>query len=121
MNKILGFGILVLTILVALSACRQDQIPDEQRIQGLWKLHQATRNQKITNSVDGMFLDFTSTSSFDSNILGDTSSFTVDISNRKLRVDHDLITEFEIIDLSDSLLKLNTEINGDQLSFIFNR
>ena len=113
--------IFMVSAITLFSGCMTEQIPDEERIQGLWKLHQATRNDKITNSLDGMFIDFTSASSFDSNILGDTSSFVVKLSNRNLQIDHELIQKFEIIDLSDTLLKMNTEINGDQISLIFNR
>ncbi len=90
-------------------------------IQGLWILEQATRNGKMTNSLDGMYMKFMGGKSFDSNILGDTSSFLAQVENGKISVDHDLIKIFEIGILNDSLMKLTTEINHDEISFVFKR
>ena len=102
-------------------SCGGEKKPDSELILGVWKLNQALRNDKITNSVDGMYMSFDDAKSFDSNILGDSSSYSVRIVNKKIKLDHDLLDIFEIIELTDSTMKLQFEINGDELLLIFNK
>jgi hypothetical protein len=114
--KLLFFIFLLLTI-----SCTPDKKSEIDTIQGFWQLHRATRNNKMTQSMDGMYLEFNGANSFDSNMLGDTTSFSSHIENRKLKVDHSLVRLFEIAELTDTMMKLNIEINEDKLSLVFKR
>lgn len=88
-------------------------------ILGTWSLKLATRNDNITNSLDGMYMNFENDKSFDSNILGDTSSFSTQIEHDRIIIDHDMIRQFEIVELTDSTMKLQFEINDDELKLVF--
>ena len=69
--------------------------------------------------MDGLYFEFNGPNSFNSNMLGDTTSFSSHIEDGKLKVDHSLVRLFDIVELSDTSMKLNTEINEDKLSLVF--
>ena len=123
-SRISSYPIILLaifTILLLSISCVPDKKSDIETIQGLWQLDMAMRNGKITQSLDGMYLDFNGPNSFNSNILGDTSSFSSQIEDRQLKVDHNLIRLFDITELSDTLMKLQIEINDDKISLVLKR
>ena len=98
--------------------CGDEKPSPQELVVGTWKLKIATRNGKITNSLDGMYMAFENANSFDSNILGDTSSFSTVIENDQIKIDHDLIQTFDIEEISDSLMKLGIKINDDKLLLV---
>ena len=113
--------VLIMVGMLTIPSCISDKKDDVATIQGLWKLDRAFRNDRVTNSLDGLYLNFEGDASFDSNLLGDTSSFSSRIENGKIIVSHDLIKQFTINSLTDSVLKIQTKINEDKISFVFKR
>ena len=102
-------------------SCMEDPKPKKENILGLWKIDRALRNGKLTNSLDGLYMYFEKDFTFESNLLGDTSSFSSIVEGSKIKIDHNLIRHFDIQELNDSLLKLETEINEDELLFVLKR
>lgn len=111
---------LVLAI-VLIHSCSSDRKTELELLQGTWVLKEATRNEKPTRSLDGMYMIFDGESSFESNILGDSSTFNSTVTNGKIIVDHSLITRFDIEKLNDTLMKLSTGINEDEIQLVFNK
>ncbi len=107
--------------ILGFSACVTDGKSDVEKIQGTWKIDKAIRNGKITNSLEGLYFSFNGPASFDSNLLGDTASFSSRIENHKIIIHHELIRQFEIKELTDSIMKLYTEINDDELSIVLKK
>jgi len=104
-----------------ITACTPEGPPAEELILGKWKLKKAMRNNRITNSLEGMYMKFDDVNAFESNILGDTSTFSSTIDGNRIMVNHNVIKQFEINELSDSIMKLETEINDTRISFVFSR
>lgn len=111
----------VFILIYCFASCSSDKVPVEEAILGIWNIDRAMRNDRITNSMEGLYMDFQDASSFQSNLLGDTASFTCTLDGKVIRIDHHLIKEFDITELTDTSLRLETELQENELVLFFKR
>ena len=93
---------------------------NEDRLNGLWTLESASRNGLETNTLQGLFYNFTD-STIISNITGDTSTAGfVMKEGRILHLIEDTIY-YDIALLNDTFLEINSEIRSMPFQFKFKR
>lgn len=67
--------------------CKPDAPQQEEKessIEGKWSIHYATRNDKETKTLKGGYFDFTSDTTFVTNIFGDNSGFLFSMDGNRL-------------------------------------
>lgn len=104
-----------------ISACSSDSVSTSERILGVWKIDKALRNERITNSLEGLYFQFLDSTSLQSNLLGDTMTFACIINKKSIQIEKAVISNFEIVSLTDTTMQLNTELQDNELSFYFKR
>lgn len=108
-------------LLFYLTSCTSDKVPVQERIIGTWKIDRAMRNDRITKSLEGLYMEFDNASAFSSNLLGDTATFACTIDERAILLEHPLIRKFDIQELTDTSMRLTTKLQDNDLSFLFKR
>ncbi|MEL7118950.1 MAG: hypothetical protein AAFO07_05900 [Bacteroidota bacterium] len=122
--KSLRNGSLLTVLLFLLSYC-DNSTPSEvesNELIGRWDIIEATRNGRPTESLAELYFEFLADGSMRTNLVGadEVATFTVngdEIQQRESRMD----VNYEIEQLSDSLLTLTTELRNHDFRFRLRR
>ena len=97
-------------------------IRDRGTLNGFWLLDSATRDGAPTNTLAGLFLEI-SPDEITSNFGGDTltSGYTYDEATRRIRHFIRDTFSYNIVNMSDSTLKINSTIRDYPFEFVFKR
>jgi hypothetical protein len=114
----------ILWVLCVLSfSCHNDTTSGKlKKPEGMWLLSEAKRDGKPTKTLKGLFLDF-GDSVITSNFTGDTltAAFTFDKDLQAIQYYMHDTFNYQIKNLTDSLLEMKAEIRGMPFEFIFVR
>lgn len=105
--------------LIALAACQDTQETSRQEyLLGRWELQQAFRNGQVTESLQELYFEFFQDGKMSTNILGASETATYELQENELRQrDSQMDIDYQIEELSDSLLVLTTNLRSYDFRF----
>lgn len=111
--------LLVAIGLAALAACQDSQETSRQEyLLGRWELQQAYRNGQVTESLQELYFEFFQDGKMSTNILGAPETATYELEENELRQrDSQMDINYQIEELSDSLLVLTTNLRSYDFRF----
>ncbi len=124
MNWSISTRALFVTIgLVGLSACQDtEETIRQEYLLGRWELQQAYRNGQVTESLQELYFDFYQDGKMSTNILGAPETATYELEENELRQrDSQMDIDYQVEELSDSLLILTTNLRNYDFRFRLNK
>ncbi|MEM8584016.1 MAG: hypothetical protein AAGF87_07100 [Bacteroidota bacterium] len=121
---------LLLSLLFLCLACGKDQpqedapLPtDSLELEGRWELIEAKRNNRVTQTFDGLYFVFGPDDQFETNLGGDesTGKFQYDDRAEIITSDVSLPATYLIREHNNGELMLETELEGLAFSFLLSR
>ena len=111
-------------IFIMLFACKSDPASvttgSKKDLAGMWLLEEASRNGLETNTLQGLFYNFSDTSII-SNITGDTLTASYVIKEGKIiHMMQDTIL-YDIMNVNDTVLEINSVIRSMPFQFKFKK
>ncbi len=116
--------IFLLTFFSFFQACGPEEAPDTKptEILGRWELRDATRNGRPTESLVDLYFEFFLDGKMNTNIGGATESASYEIQDNEIRqTESQFEVNYEIRELSDSVLVLATELRGYAFRFTMSK
>lgn len=119
LSNLLWAAVLILCTQIA---CTSDNKTNEADIVGQWNIAEATRNGKPTESLAKLFFEFQPDGKMRTNILGAATDASYKLSNNQvMQRESDMDIDYEVEQLTDSVLIMSTELRGYAFRFILNR
>lgn len=106
--------------LLGIAACSGDNANDTKtnQIAKRWEIREASRNGRITESLDQLYFDFTADGTLKTNLTGVTETGTYEMQEEQiLQRGMQIDTDYKIEMLSDTLLVLTTAIRNSNFKF----
>lgn len=107
-----GIGVIIVTGIFCLTACKQDVSYNKDQLAGHWALYAAERDGKPTSTLDGAIFQFQDDGTMNTNVTGDEYSGPYEIQENKVTFQGTEPMTFEIIAFTGDSLSLNTELQG---------
>lgn len=107
-------------ILCGIAACATEDPKDKlmNQLNGRWEIQEASRNGRITESLDKLYFDFGSGGALATNLSGATEKGTYEIkASQILQRGMQIDVTYDIASISDSLLVLTAEIRNNNFKF----
>lgn len=112
--------ILPLFFLCSLIACSSDSADNAKtnQLAKRWEIREASRNGRITESLDKLYFDFAKDGTLQTNLGGATETGTYELEEEQiLQRGTQIDADYKIETLSDSLLVLTTVIRNSNFKF----
>lgn len=117
----LVFFAVVSAIVLLGTACNDDAATAEQLL-GRWNVQAAERDHKPTETLMGMYFDFTSAEQLVTNITGQDTDYTYQVDGGKiLQRGGPIEADYSIETITDTELVLTTVIRGKHFKMVFAR
>lgn len=120
-TRYLLLSMIIVGQILLMMACQRDQASTNHRLLGTWHIVEASRNDKPTQSLDGLYLTFETEFLLKSNLLGDTMTFDVHIDGDRIEIQNDRLNHFSVTELTDSTLILETDIQKSALKIYLSK
>lgn len=120
MNHMRVRGIFLISAMI-LVACQSDKpVVDASSIDGEWEVVSATRDGRVTKTVDGAIFNFDmSSSSMVTDILGSEASSPFELKDGAIVQEIPEIT-YQVIGASDTTIQLSMSLRGSDFTFLLN-
>lgn len=105
-----------LVLFIVFSCKNENASVDLRQLNGQWNIVNASRNGKVTNTLDNAFIRIESDKLFH-NLNGDTISAKYNLDENIMMVEDETIQELNIEMLTTDSLKLNTKISNFKFKF----
>lgn len=114
--------LLVLGSLSLMLACNENNEEAAKMLVGYWQLREAMRNDRRTESLDAMYLEFTEDGKLRTNVSGAPEEGTYTLKrNQILQRNTSVPADYVIETIEDSALVLSTELRGYAFRFTFKK
>jgi hypothetical protein len=105
-----------------LSACEDDQVDQTAELVGRWEVIHAFRDQVPTESLTGLYYDFSAAGQLQTNMTGTEESYVYTLEDRQLaQREGGLDADYEVDKLSTDTLILRTELRRKKFRIILQR
>ena len=122
MNLLPLIKLTLLATLVLAFACQSEPTTNGDLLVGRWQIQEATRNGKPTESLDELYFEFYSDGKMRTNLSGSPEMATYQLEqNRILQRESRMEIDYEVEELSDSILTLKTSLRGFTFRFALDR
>lgn len=116
--KFLAYSLFFSTLLF--TACTDDGAANAklQQLAQRWEIREASRNGRITESLDQLYFDFTADGTLKTNLSGATETGTYEMNDDQiLQRGTQIEADYNVVNLSDTLLVLTTKIRNSSFKF----
>ena len=123
MNRFISTRTLaVILIVLALPGCQFGNDKKEDVLLGRWEIQQAYRNGRSTESLDELYFEFFQDGKMSTNLLGGPETTNYEVSEHELyQRDGQMDVDYNIIELTDSILVLSTSLRDYNFRFLLRR
>ncbi|MCI5082376.1 MAG: hypothetical protein MRY78_11805 [Saprospiraceae bacterium] len=116
------FGIVWLLVL---ASCTSDKPKDDNTADyliGRWNIEEATRNDQQTESLAKLFYEFFEDGTMRTNLTGSTQTGTYQLEDKQiLQRETPMDADYNIEEITDSTLIMNTSLRGQAFRFRFSK
>ncbi|MFK7931906.1 MAG: hypothetical protein AB8G22_00260 [Saprospiraceae bacterium] len=110
----------ILLALFGITACGTESADTTltDQLSKRWEIREASRNGRITESLDQLYFDFTAEGTLQTNLAGATETGTYELKEQQiLQRGTQIDADYKIESISDTLLVLSTSIRNSNFKF----
>jgi hypothetical protein len=113
---------LLLCFTASFFSCQSEPDDADRLLQGRWEIQNAYRNGQPTQTLEGLFFEFTEAGIMKTNLPISAENAGYELDDGIIRqIDADEPLQFEILSITDSTLTLGSEIRDFDFRFVMNR